>query len=93
MQTIAEQYMKEFETRLGPKLRQEGHQEGHQEGRQEEAVSLALRVLHKHLGKLDARLEQRVRALSVTHLEELVVAASEFRVGKDLSDWLRATTL
>ena len=85
MQTLAEEWMLEGKEKWAPQVRQEGLQAG----RQEEAITLALRLLHKYLGKLSADTEQRIRALSVTQIEELVLTAPDLRTNKDLTAWLR----
>jgi predicted transposase/invertase (TIGR01784 family) len=94
MQTLAEEMMLELKQKWEPQLRQEVRQELQQEVRQEErreeAANFALLLLHKHLGVLDAGTEKRIRALSVAQLEELGLAASDFRTSKDLLAWLRA---
>jgi predicted transposase/invertase (TIGR01784 family) len=84
MQTIAETWVEE-----GKQL---GLQQGHQQGRQEEAAAFALRLLHKHLGPLDAATQQYIEALGVAQLEELGLAASDFRTPQDLSAWLQTHT-
>ena len=78
MQTLAEEWM------------QEGKQLGRQQGRQEEAATFTLRLLRKHLGPLEAALEERIRALGLAQLEELGLAASDFRTKKEVLAWLRA---
>jgi len=42
------------------------------------------------LGFRDASTEKRIRELSVAQLEDLVIAAADFRTNKDLTAWLRA---
>lgn len=65
-------------------------QEWEKECRREEALKIALLLLHKYLGKITAANEKRIRALSLTPAEELVVAAPDLRTNKDLTAWLRA---
>ena len=78
MQTLAEEWMLEGRQKWEPQVRQE------------EAVALALRLLHKYLGKLTTDMEQHIRALSVAQVEELVLAAPDLRTGKELTAWLQA---
>jgi hypothetical protein len=72
------------------KVRQEVREEARQEGRWEEVLTLALRVLSNRLGSVDASAEKRIRELSVAQLEDLVIAAADFRTSKDLTAWLHA---
>ena len=98
MQTLAEEWkqelreevMLELMRKLEPQMRQEVQQEVRQEVRQEETVALALRMLHKRLGSVAASAEKRIRELSIVQLEDLVIAAADFRTSKDLQGWLRA---
>ncbi len=94
MQSLAEEMLEEFKQKFEPQIRQLAmqklEQEVRQEVRQEEAATFALLLLHKHLGSLDASTEKRIRALSVAQLEELGLAASDFRTSEDLLAWLRA---
>jgi hypothetical protein len=64
--------------------------ERERECRREEALKLALLLLRKHPGTISAANEKRIRALSLTQAEDLVIAAADFRTSKDLQSWLRA---
>ncbi|MGH9832013.1 MAG: Rpn family recombination-promoting nuclease/putative transposase [Blastocatellia bacterium] len=94
MQTLAEEILEEFKQKFEPQIQQLAmqklEQELRQEVRQEEAVTLALRMLDSRLGSIDASTEKRIRELSIAQLEDLVVAAADFRTSKDLQGWLRA---
>jgi hypothetical protein len=90
MQTLAEEWKQEMREEAMVEFRQKWEPQLRQEERQEEAATFALLLLYKHLGALDASTEKRVRALSVAQLEELGLAASDFRTSKDLLAWLRA---
>ncbi|MBW4554250.1 MAG: Rpn family recombination-promoting nuclease/putative transposase [Aphanocapsa sp. GSE-SYN-MK-11-07L] len=83
------------EPRAIQEAKQEGREEGREEGRQEERVlalqrerSLILRQLIRKIGGLDELMRDRVRALSVEHLEELGEALLEFEAIADLEAWL-----
>jgi hypothetical protein len=98
MQTLAEEWkqemreevMLEVTRKLEPLMREEVREEARQEGRWEEVLTLALRALSNRLGSIAASTEKRVRELSITQLEDLVIASANFRTNKDLQDWLRA---
>jgi predicted transposase/invertase (TIGR01784 family) len=90
MQTLAEEWKQEMREEAMVEFRQKWEPQVRLEERQEEAVTLALRMLHSRLGSIDASTEKRLRELSVAQLEDLVVAAADFRTSKDLLAWLRA---
>jgi predicted transposase YdaD len=68
--------------------RQEGREEGREEGRQREASALALRLLERRCGSLEAGTSARIEALSLPRLEELALALLDFRSAEDLRAWL-----
>jgi predicted transposase YdaD len=68
--------------------RQEGREEGREEGRQREASALALRLLERRCGSLEASTSARIEALSLPRLEELALALLDFRGAEDLRAWL-----
>jgi predicted transposase YdaD len=68
---------------------QEARQEGQAQGIQQEALRLTLRLLHRKLGSLSGGLEEQIRALSVTELEELGEAVLELATESDLQSWLQ----
>jgi len=70
------------------KGKQEGRQEGKQEGKQEEALTMVMRPLTRRFGVLDVDLQSRLGELSVTQLEDLIVALFDFSEVSDLVNWL-----
>ena len=70
--------------------KQEGLQQGLQQGRQQEATAFALRQLHKLLGTIGDDTQARIRALSLTQLEQLGEDLLSFRQSDDLTAWLEA---
>ncbi len=67
---------------------QKGRQEGRQEGKQEEALILLIRQLTRRFGEVEPQLQERVRGLSLAHLEELGEALLDFETVTDLAVWL-----
>lgn len=63
--------------------------EERQEGRQEEALSIALRQLHRRVGLLDVETQNRIRALPLEQLELLIFDLLDFESHEDLERWLR----
>jgi predicted transposase YdaD len=84
MSTLAEEWMKEGR-REG---RREGRKEGIQEGVRKGASDLTLRLLHRKLGRVSARAQERILNLPTEELQELAIALSDFNGQKDLSAWL-----
>ena len=80
MQTIANQWMKQAE--------KQGLQQGLQQGAQQQAAATALRQLQRRVGKLDTRLQKRIRLLSTAKLDVLSEALLDFTTKKELLDWL-----
>ena len=72
---------------------QQGRIEGRQEGKQEEALLLLMRLLTRRFGELDPQLQERVRGLSLTQLEELGEALFDFETVMDLAVWLEKRQL
>ncbi len=52
-------------------------------------LSIVMRLLKRKVGELDPEVEERVRGLSVTQLEELSEALLDFSNLDDLTTWLR----
>jgi predicted transposase/invertase (TIGR01784 family) len=79
----------EIRAMLGLDLTQEPRaiREAKEEGREEGERSLILRQLIRKIGGLDESIRDRVRALSVEHLEELGEALLEFEAIPDLEAW------
>ena len=66
---------------------QQGLQRGLEEGRQRE-VSLVTRLLTRRLGELEPALQERLRGLSLTQLEDLGEALLDFQQMSELTDYL-----
>ena len=62
--------------------------QGRQEGRQEGELEMALRLLRRRCGAISAEQEDRIRALSLEHLEALAEALLDFNSPADLVAWL-----
>ena len=67
--------------------------EGRQEGRQEGEADLLIRQLKRRFGSLSTEQSDRLKALSVNHLEELGEALLDFTDLADLEDWLAHRSL
>jgi predicted transposase YdaD len=65
-------------------------EEGRQEGRQREASALALRLLERRCGSLEATTCARIESLTLPQLEGLALALLDFRGAEDLQTWLEA---
>ena len=63
-------------------------EQGLQQGRQEEAVSLIMRQLPKRISAVEPQLQERIRQLSLTQLEDLAEALLDFSQPADLVNWL-----
>ena len=70
---------------------QQGFQQGLQQGLEEyrqRQVSLVTRLLTRRLGELEPALQERLRALSLTQLEDLREALLDFQQMSDLTTYL-----
>lgn len=72
---------------------QRGLQQGRQEGRQEEAISLLMRLFTRRFGALEPQLQERIRGLPLSQLEELGEALLDFETAADLTGWLEKRQL
>jgi predicted transposase YdaD len=63
-------------------------QEGKQEGLKQEALTLAMRLLRRRFGELEARIVAKVQQLSRERLEELTEDLLDFSEVEDLDAWL-----
>ncbi len=63
--------------------------QGVQQGKLEGEQALTLRLLQKRFGELDARIQAKIRALSLPRLEQLGEALLDFQKREDLRKWLR----
>lgn len=62
---------------------------GIEQGKHEGELSIVMRLLKRKVGELDPELEERVKGLSMTQLEELSEALLDFSNLEDLTTWLR----
>ncbi|MFB2922737.1 DUF4351 domain-containing protein [Aerosakkonema funiforme] len=67
---------------------QKGVQKGLQQGQKQEAVSLTMRQLRRRIGEISPAIEERIRALSLSQLEDLGEALLDFSAPADLTAWL-----
>ncbi len=67
--------------------RQEGREEGLEAGRQQEAAGLAIRLLIRRLGSLDAGSRERLVDLPLQQLEQLAEDLLDFTEPADLQAW------
>ncbi len=67
---------------------EQGLQQGKQEGKKEEALLLILRQLNRRIGAIDSKLQEQIRSLSISQLEELGEALLDFSDVSDLIAWL-----
>jgi hypothetical protein len=67
---------------------EEGLQQGRQEGAKNEALALVMRLVAQRLGSVSPNIQDRINQLSVTQLENLVVAFFDFSTLSDLTHWL-----
>lgn len=58
------------------------------QGRQEGELKVILRMLNRKLGSITPQLEERIRQLSTTQLEDLADALLDFTCQEDLVTWL-----
>jgi predicted transposase YdaD len=67
--------------------RQEGREEGLEAGRQQEAAGLAIRLLNRRLGSIDAGSRERLVDLPLQQLEQLAEDLLDFTEPADLQAW------
>jgi predicted transposase YdaD len=67
--------------------RQEGREEGLEAGRQQEAAGLAIRLLIRRLGSIDAGSRERLNDLPLQQLEHLAEDLLDFTEPGDLQAW------
>ncbi|WP_310490293.1 DUF4351 domain-containing protein [Chamaesiphon sp. VAR_69_metabat_338] len=66
------------------------YQDAMHEGRRKGAKSLILRLLNRRVGNVSSEVEVRVKALTLTQLEDLGEALLDFGQMSDLMSWLDA---
>jgi predicted transposase YdaD len=67
---------------------QAAEERGEVKGRQDEGQTLILRMLNRRVGNVPEEVELKVKALSLTQLEELGEALLDFARMGDLIGWL-----
>jgi predicted transposase YdaD len=68
---------------------EEGLQRGRLEGRLEGELAVIMRLLTRRIGTVEPELEERIRQLSLTQLEDLAEALLDFSDEDDLVVWLQ----
>ena len=63
--------------------------EGIEQGRQEGELAIILRLLNRRIGAVDSALEESIRQLSLTQLEDLADALLDLSANADLGAWLQ----
>lgn len=67
---------------------QKGLQQGEERGKKQEALELILRLLTRRFGAIEPEVEQQIRTLSITQLEDLAEALLDFTSPSDLVNYL-----
>ncbi|KAB8330568.1 DUF4351 domain-containing protein [Scytonema tolypothrichoides VB-61278] len=67
---------------------QKGLQQGEERGKKQEALELIVRQLTRRFGAIEAEVQQQIRTLSITQLEELAEALLDFSNPSDLVNYL-----
>lgn len=70
---------------------QKGLQQGEERGKKQEALQLILRLLKRRFGAIEPEIEEQIRALSITRLEDLAEALLDFSSHSDLVNYLANT--
>ncbi len=63
--------------------------EGIEQGKQSESLSLVTRQLTRRIGTITPELQQRIKQLQLTQLEDLAEALLDFSAVADLEAWLQ----
>ena len=63
-------------------------QKGEERGKKQEALQLILRQLTRRLGAIAPEIDQQIRALSITQLEDLAEALLDFTSLSDVINYL-----
>ncbi len=67
---------------------QKGLQQGEERGKKQEALELIVRQLTRRFGAIEPEVQQQIRSLSITELEELAEALLDFSSPSDLVNYL-----
>jgi predicted transposase YdaD len=65
-------------------------QKGIQQGKQEGELAVVLRQLTRRLGTIEPEVQERLRSLTTTQLEDLAEALLDFSNADDLTNWLQS---
>lgn len=65
-------------------------QKGIQQGKQEGELAVVLRLLTRRLGTIESEVQERLRSLTTTQLENLAEALLDFSNSDDLTNWLQS---
>lgn len=67
---------------------QQGLRLGIEQGQKQQALLQTLRLLRRRVGKIAPNTEEIIRALSISHLENLAEALLDFSSPADLTAWM-----
>ncbi|MEH2035401.1 DUF4351 domain-containing protein [Nostoc sp.] len=67
---------------------QQGLQQGQEQGKKQEALQLIMRQLTRRVSAIEPEIEQQIRTLSITQLEDLAEALLDFSNQSDLVNYL-----
>ncbi|MEH2144319.1 DUF4351 domain-containing protein [Nostoc sp.] len=67
---------------------QQGLQQGEERGKKQEALQLIMRQLTRRFGAIEPEMQQQIRTLSISQLEELAEALLDFSSQNDLVNYL-----
>jgi predicted transposase YdaD len=68
-------------------------QKGEERGKKQEALQLILRLLTRRFAAIGSEIEQQIRTLSITQLEDLAEALLDFNNQNDLVNYLQNISL
>ncbi len=68
-------------------------QKGEERGKKQEALQLIMRLLTRRFDAIESEIEQQIRTLSITQLEELAEALLDFSSQSDLVNYLENISL
>jgi len=69
---------------------QQGIERGLEQGRQEGELAVIMRLLNRRIGTVAPELQEQIRQLSLTQLEDLAEALLDFSDTADLVSWLES---
>ncbi len=84
-----EPIQKEATMKIVTSWMREGIEQGLVQGKQSEASSLVMRLLPRKVGTITPELQQRIKQLQLTQLEDLAEALLDFSAVADLEAWLQ----